>query len=302
VNTLYLFGLIPVSATGFFGALALIFGLLVGSFLNVCIARMPEDRSVSHPPSHCPSCGSGIRPYDNIPIVSWLLLRGKCRDCQNPISSLYPTIELLTGLIAWLLYRSLIPNVEALDGAHAVAFFFYFSLAAMLIAESFIDIRHYIIPDELSIYAVPYAIGGIALLDWMDYPFSIGAALPMWQYSVLGALFGGGLLLGVALIWRLLRGYDGMGMGDVKLLALIGAVVGPFPGLVFILLLSATSAVLVGLPLSIMSGRGLRSTALPFGPFLALAAILWMLHGPEIVTAYASMMQQIYPGSVVVFG
>lgn len=293
-----------MSALTFFGVYALVFGLLVGSFLNVCIARMPEDRSVVHPPSHCPSCGAGIKPYDNIPVVSWLLLRGKCRACQSPISSLYPTIELLTGLVAWLLFRRLIPDASALDWAHGAAFLFYFLLAAMLIAESYIDIKHYIIPDEFSIYAVPFAIGGIALLEWMEYPFLLPyadhLALPHWQLSVLGALIGGGLLLSVGWFWRVVRRIEGMGMGDVKLLALIGAAVGPFPGLVFVLMISAVSAIVVGLPLGIAAGRGWKY-ALPFGPFLALAAILWMLHGPELMAAYAAVLQRLYPGAGLIF-
>ena len=94
---------------GIYSVFSLIFGLLVGSFLNVCISRMPEDRSVVHPPSHCPSCGHNIRPYDNIPVLSWILLRGRCRDCRAAISSLYPTIELLTGLLAWLLFAAYCP-------------------------------------------------------------------------------------------------------------------------------------------------------------------------------------------------
>lgn len=302
MNTVYLFGVIPVSTMGFFGTVAAVFGLLVGSFLNVCIARMPEDRSVSYPPSHCPSCGNGIRPIDNIPVVSWLLLRGRCRSCANPISVLYPIIEVLTALVAWLLFCRLVPGVEALDVPHAVAFGFYFAIAAMLIAESYIDIRHSIIPDQFSIYAVPFAIGGIALLEWLEYPFLLpflmDPALAAWQISVLGALCGGGLLLSVGLFWKLVRGYEGMGMGDVKLLALIGAVVGPFPGLVFVLMVSALSAIVVGVPLGLAAGRGWRY-ALPFGPFLALAAMLWMLHGPEFLTVYLAWMQRLYPGAAL---
>jgi leader peptidase (prepilin peptidase)/N-methyltransferase len=293
-----------VSVLTFFGAYALIFGLLVGSFLNVCIARMPEDRSVVHPPSHCPSCGAGIKPYDNIPVISWVLLRGRCRSCGNRISVLYPVVELLTGLVAWLLFQRLIPAEASLDLAHGAAFVFYFSIAAMLIAESYIDIRHYIIPDELSIYAVPYAVGGIALLDWLGYPFLLPMGelmpLPAWQLSVLGALAGGGVLFAVGLFWRLVRGYEGMGMGDVKLLALIGAVVGPFPGLVFVMMGSAMLAIIVGVPLGIVAGRGWRY-ALPFGPFLALAAILWMLHGPELVEVYLGALQRMYPAGGLIF-
>lgn len=277
-----------MSPLAFFGLFAFLFGLCVGSFLNVCIARMPEDRSIVYPASHCPHCGHTIRPYDNIPVLSWLWLRARCRDCKTPISSLYPTIELLTGIIAWLLFQSIVPDLGALDLAHGVAWAFFFSIAAMLIAESYIDIRHFIIPDEFSIYAVPYAIGGMALLSWLGYPEALS-----WQLSLLGAFFGGGSLALLTVLWSLLRRYEGMGWGDVKLLALIGAIVGPLPGLFFVLIVSSITGIIVGIPLGILSGRGLRH-ALPFGPFLALAAIVWMLDGPHLMNLYMPSAQFVF--------
>ena len=268
-----------MSPLAFFGFFAFLFGLAVGSFLNVCIARMPEDRSIVHPPSHCPHCGHNIRPYDNIPVLSWaLLLRGRCRDYKTPISSLYPTIELLTGLIAWLLFQRIVPDLLSLDLAHGAAWAFSFSIAAMLIAEAYIDIRHYIIPDELSIYAVPYAVGGAALLGWLGYD---GVS---WQYAVLGAFFGGGSLAAVTLGWMIVRRYEGMGWGDVKLMALIGAVVG-LPGLVFVYICAALAGIIVTVPVGLVFRRSLH-IAMPFGPFLAFAAIVWMLHGPELMQHY----------------
>jgi leader peptidase (prepilin peptidase)/N-methyltransferase len=270
-----------------YAVMALVFGLLVGSFLNVCISRMPEDRSVVHPPSHCPSCGHGIRPYDNIPVVSWLLLRGRCRDCGTAISSLYPTIELLTGLLAWLLFRRILPDPAHLDLAHAAGFLFTFSIAAMLLAQSYIDLKHYIIPDELSIYAVPYAVAAAAGLTWLGYPDAL-----TWRASVLGAFFGGGLLLSLALFWKLVRRIDSMGMGDIKLLALIGAALGPWPALPFVMFGSAFLTLLIGLPIGRLAGRG-WNFALPYGPFLGLASILWMLHGPELVGRYYPGWEQV---------
>jgi leader peptidase (prepilin peptidase) / N-methyltransferase len=276
-----------------YSVFALVFGLLVGSFLNVCIARMPEDRSVVHPPSHCPSCGHGIRPTDNIPVLSWLLLRGKCRDCGATISSLYPTIELLTGLVAWLLFRRILPDPSHLDLAHGAAFVFTFSIAAMMIAQSFIDLKHYIIPDEFSLYAVPYAVAAAFGLTWLGYPEALS-----WRASVLGAFFGGGVLLSIAMFWKLVRRIDSMGMGDVKLLALIGAVLGPWPALPFVMFGSVFLALLIALPIGWLKTRRFNF-ALPFGPFLGLASILWMLHGTELVDMY-------YPGwrevSQVFFG
>ncbi len=273
----------------YYSVFALIFGLLVGSFLNVCIARMPEDRSVVHPPSHCPSCGHAIRPYDNIPVISWLILRAKCRDCGTGISSLYPTIELLTGLLAWLVFRAVIPGPEHLDLAHGVAFFFYFSFVAMMIAQSYIDIRHYIIPDEFSIYAVPYAVGGMALLTKLGYPGALS-----WQMSVLGAFFGGGSLGLVMLAYWLLRRREGMGLGDIKLMALIGAMVGAGPGLLFVIFAASIFGVMVGIPVAVLAGRGWRH-ALPFGPFLGLAAVIWLLHGGVLLERYMPGLDLLFP-------
>ena len=259
-----------------FSIFALLFGLLVGSFLNVVICRLPEDRSIVFPASHCPSCGTNIRPYDNIPVLSWLLLRGKCRDCKSPISSLYPTIEMLTGVLAWLWYMQVFQNPSDLGKIENIlGFLFYFAFIAALIAESYIDIRHYIIPDQLSIYAVPFAILGMAGLSHLGFAQAIS-----WQESILGAFFGGGSLAAIAFLWRIIRRYEGMGFGDVKLLALIGAMLGTWPALFFVIIISSISASVLVL-LGTLWGRGLR-VAIPYGPFLALASVVWLLHGPQM--------------------
>jgi leader peptidase (prepilin peptidase)/N-methyltransferase len=260
-----------------YGGVVFAVGLLVGSFLNVCIARMPEDRSVVSPPSHCPACGKGIRPYDNIPVISWLLLRGRCRDCRTPISSLYPTVELLTGCVSWLLWRRLVDSPADLDGAHVAAWGVHFGFAAMLVALTFVDLRHYIIPDEFSIYAVPFGVGASLLLTWLGYPLAIG-----WKQSVLGAALGGGLLVGVMLVFYLLTRRDGMGMGDVKLLAMIGAFLGAWPAVPFVIFVSSLIGAGVGVPLALSRGLGVRAQV-PFGPFLSLAALIYILHGPELI-------------------
>jgi leader peptidase (prepilin peptidase)/N-methyltransferase len=261
-------------------AVATVLGAVVGSFLNVCIARMPHDQSVVHPPSRCPSCGAGVRPRDNIPVLSWFILRGKCRDCTHPISPIYPAVELLTAMVAWLLFRRFVPTAADVDAAHLAAFGVYLVFAAMLIASTFIDVRHYIIPDELSIYAVPVGVAACALLTHLGYP---GA--PTWREAVLGAFFGGGSLAAVMGLYWLVRRREGMGMGDVKLLAMLGAFLGPWPALPFILFVSSATGALVGIPMAMTKGRGL-STALPFGPFLALAALLYLFHGPQWVARW----------------
>lgn len=266
----------PDIALNIFAGFAMVFGLLVGSFLNVVIARLPKEQSIVYPGSHCPHCGNPVRAYDNIPVISWLILRAKCRDCGSSISSLYPTIELMMGCVALLLFYQIFPSVYVFSTGNILAFLLYFFFLSALVAESFIDIKYYIIPDSLSIYAAPFAIGGMWLLGYLGSSHGIS-----WQESVLGAFFGGGTLAGVALVWWLIRRYEGMGWGDVKLLLLIGAMVGPWPALPFIFMCSAVSAILVGVPVSLLQGKGLKA-ALPFGPFLAFASIIWVFHGNEV--------------------
>ena len=267
---------------------ALILGLLIGSFLNVVILRLPKAQSLAYPGSHCTSCGTPIRAYDNIPVLSWLILRGKCRACKSPISSLYPTIELLMGLLSVLIFLRVIPDASYLTWVNGGAFVLYLAFVAMLVAETFIDIRYFIIPDELSIYPVPLAILAAYGLAQGGYAEAIG-----WKASVLGAFFGGGILVLIAVVWWLLRRIEGMGLGDAKLLALIGAVLGPWPALPFILFISACSAMLVMIPFLLWKGKGFRY-ALPFGPFLAFAAVVWVLHGQELVRFWL-------PGAELIF-
>lgn len=268
------------SLYGVLGGFALVLGLLVGSFLNVCIARMPENRSVVWPPSACPACGHGIRPYDNIPVLSWLILRARCRDCGTPISSLYPTVEALMGLVSLLLFWRFVPGPEAMDLAHGATFGLYFVFAAMLVAQTYIDIKHFIVPDEFSIYAVPVGVAGCALLTWLGAP-----DVPTWRASVVGALVGGGGLGLVAGVYWLIRREEGMGLGDVKLLAMIGAFLGPLPPLLVVVLVASLSGALVGGALMLARRGGLRM-AVPFGPFLALGALTYVLHGEAIVARF----------------
>lgn len=265
------------------------FGLVIGSFLNVCIARMPEDRSVVSPGSACPSCGHAITPRDNIPVLSWLLLRGRCRGCGSRISGMYPAIELLTGLLAWLLFRRLVPDAGALDLPHLAGFAVMLVFVGMLIAGAYIDVRHSILPDELTIYAVPVGVLLSALLHHLGHPNA-----PSWQQSVLGALLGAAVLLVPMGVYWLLRRQEGMGFGDVKLLAMMGAFLGPLPAIPFILFFAATVGSLVGVPMALLRGRGLQ-LSLPFGPFLAFAAIVWLLHGPEL-------LQRAFPGLGMLLG
>lgn len=256
-----------------------VFGLLFGSFLNVCILRMPEDRSVVWPGSACPTCGTAIRPYDNVPVLAWLWLGGKCRDCRTPISALYPTVEALFGVLTLLLFRRVVPDLGWLDLPHLAAFAWYFWLLFALVGLTFVDLRHYIIPDPFSIYSVPVGVGGAWLLGWLGY---VGA--PTWQQSAVGAVAGGGVLLLVMGAYYLIRHEEGMGMGDAKLLALLGAYFGLYPGTMYVLVLAAVAGSIVGGLTLLLARKGFR-TPIPFGPYLALAALVWMFFGEAIYGA-----------------
>lgn len=264
-----------------------VFGLLFGSFLNVCIARMPEDRSVVYPGSACPKCGTAIQPYDNVPVLAWLWLRGRCRACKSPISGLYPTIELLFGVLCVLLFRRVIPDLAAFDTPHLVALVWYGWLLFALLGLTLIDLRHLIIPDEFSLYTVPVGILGALLLGHLGY-----TAVPTWQGSVAGAAIGGGSLGLLALGYWTVRREVGMGMGDIKLLAAFGAYFGPL-ALFPILMLASVVGSVVGLGLALAKGTGLRH-GLPFGPFLALGAGVWLYAGPWLEPAIVLRFAPLY--------
>jgi len=272
VNTLYLI------LQGF----ALSLGLALGSFLNVCIARMPEDRSVSHPPSHCPKCGHQIRWYENIPVLSWAALGAKCSGCKTSISALYPIIELLVGVLTLLLFRHIVPGWESLlTGWGDVAVWLFYTLFVfMLVGITFIDLRHYIIPDEFSIYAAPFGVAGCALLGWAGY-----SGAPTWQQSIVGALVGGGSLWLVMFAYKVIRREDGMGLGDVKLLAMMGAFLGALPAIPFIVLISSVLGSVVGVAMIVAQGRGFQAQV-PFGPFLSVGAILYLFFGDVIIARW----------------
>ncbi len=267
---------------------AFLVSLCVGSFLNVCIARMPEDRSVVSPGSHCPSCGYVLRWYDNIPVLSWLMLRAKCRSCSLPISPLYPAIELLVGLLGLLLWRKLVgPVEEGLSLPDVAAWVVYLGFISMLVASTYIDLRHYIIPDEFSIYAAPVGILAVVGLGWLGFDgVGTGSHLALsWQQSVVGALVGGGSLLSVWALWRLLRGIDAMGFGDIKLMAMMGAFLGALPAMLFIILFACIAGTAVGIPMMIKQRKGLK-LMLPFGPFLAAGGVIYVYFGADLVQRY----------------
>jgi leader peptidase (prepilin peptidase)/N-methyltransferase len=236
---------------GLIPAAAFLVGACMGSFLNVVIHRLPRGESIVSPGSRCPACGRGIRAWENVPIVSFLALRGRCAGCGASISWRYPSVELLTAAgyaaIVW----------HAGIGWQVVQDLLFFSL---LVPIAFIDIDHRIIPDELS-------LGGLAA--GMLFSFLPDAD---WKGSLAGVLLGGGILYGTAFLYEKVRGVEGMGGGDIKLIAMIGAFLG-WRGVVATIFLGALLGAAGGLLAMRKGGEGLK-TAIPFGPYLCAAALL----------------------------
>ncbi len=251
----------------YFFILSFLFGAVIGSFLNVCIYRMPREESVVSPPSHCPSCDYRIRWYDNIPLVSYLLLGGKCRGCRAKISLQYPLVELLNGLLTLALFMRYGPTL-----AFAVLFLF----CSALVVITFIDIEHQIIPDEIS-------LSGIVL----GFVFSFFLAGHSWLNSLLGIVLGGGSLLLVASGYHWLTGKEGMGGGDIKLLAMMGAFLG-WKSIPFIIFASSLIGSLIGVSLMVIQKKDSK-LAIPFGPYLAFAAVLYIFYGPQLIHWYLTL-------------
>lgn len=252
----------------FVEAFTFIFGLCIGSFLNVCIYRLPASKSISHPRSSCTSCNELIPFYDNIPVLSYLLLRGRCRFCREPISLRYPVIELLTGMFALITFLKYGLSLEAL---------IYFIYIAALLVITFIDIDHQIIPDVISLPGIPlffFASFGLSQINYLD--------------SLIGILVGGGSLFVVAWTYSLITKKEGMGGGDIKLLAMIGAVIG-WKGVLFTIFVASAIGTLSGLLVMLKSRKGMK-LKIPFGPFLAIGGIAYIFFGPQLIRWYFQLL------------
>jgi leader peptidase (prepilin peptidase)/N-methyltransferase len=241
-----------------------IFGTIVGSFLNVCIYRLPAHQSVVIPSSHCPFCKQPIAFYDNFPILSFIILRGKCRGCKASISYQYPLVEFLAGLLSLILIEKC-----GLSLNYAV----YFIFSAALLAVTFIDLEHKIIPDSISLPGIIFGL--LASLFLPDLTF---------LDSLIGTVAGGGSLLLVAGGYYLFTKNEGMGLGDVKLLAMMGAFLG-WKSILFIIMVGSLSGALVGITVMLLKNKD-RKYAIPFGPFLSLGALSYLLYGQEIIYWY----------------
>jgi leader peptidase (prepilin peptidase)/N-methyltransferase len=266
-----------------------LFGLIIGSFLNVCILRIPGGKSIVLPASACPKCGAPIRPYDNIPVLSWLMLRGKCRACKTPISPMYPIVELLTGLLFLACLAAFGLTPEALKWA---------AFAAIMVVLVFTDLRERVLPDVVnftgfgiglafSLFTKP--IDGTAL--WIaNHMFDFPPPAPVLSFvdAILGAALGSGLLWIVSEGYFRLRGREGMGLGDVKMMLMAGA----FLGVKRVLLTIFVGAVLgsvLGLLFILVRRKG-SDYELPFGTFLGAAALLVVFYGTPAVNWYQSLL------------
>jgi leader peptidase (prepilin peptidase)/N-methyltransferase len=279
----------------FFVAFVGTIGALIGSFLNVVIHRLPLEESIVFPNSRCPSCGTAIKPYDNIPVVSFLLLRGKCRSCKTKISARYPAVEAMTAslFIAVILCRGI-----------SLALPLDLILTAALIALVFIDAEHMILPNAITYpgimfalfarVAVPYLAGPSYFDDLPGLLATVCQGWPSWAASLagagLGALAGGGSLWLMGWCWERLRGVEAMGLGDVKMMFMVGAYLGWRLAILTIFIAVLTGS-LTGVALMLRNRERNLQMLLPFGIFLGIGAIASLLVGTRIVTWYLSQFQ-----------
>jgi len=251
---------------------AAVFGLLIGSFLNVCIYRIPRNLSIVFPSSRCTSCNNAIRAWDNIPVISYLLLGGRCRNCKAKISIKYPLVETLNAfLYAAVVWRYGIGWDSAV----------YAVFCSSLVVITFIDLEFQIIPDRITLAGIPIGLvaGSLILPD----PFLRAENLG-YIASLVGALSGFLFFFLIAeLSYRLLR-QEGMGGGDIKMMAMVGALMG-WKSVLLTTFLGSLSGSLIGIVLILFKGRG-RKTKIPFGPFLALGALITLFFGQEILLWY----------------
>jgi leader peptidase (prepilin peptidase) / N-methyltransferase len=256
------FSLLPPYIT--LSVFAFVFGSLVGSFLNVCICRLPKKESVVFPPSHCTKCDYKIRWYDNVPILSYLWLRGKCRSCGESISPQYPLVELLNGALTLALFLRF-----GLSLPFAVLFLF----CSALVVITFIDLEHKIIPDVITLPGIVVGFAASFLFPHFG-----------WLNSLIGILVGGGSLLLVGYLYELIAKKEGMGGGDIKLLAMMGAFFG-WKAVLFIIFVASLVGSVIGIAVMLVQKKD-STFAIPFGPFLSSAAIIYLFFGNRIIFWY----------------
>ncbi|MBA4348695.1 MAG: prepilin peptidase [Thermodesulfovibrio sp.] len=258
-----------------FELIFLIFGLIVGSFLNVCIYRIPRNISIISPSSSCPSCGTLIKPQDNIPLISYLILKGRCKKCGGKISMRYPLVELLNGILYWSVFKYFGMGWHLL---------FLFAFVSAMIVIIFIDSEFQLIPDLITIPGFVIGILGASFIipdpfvHSSFYPFT-GISIVGFLNSAAGMLLGGGLFYLIAVVSK-----GGMGGGDIKMMAMVGAFMG-WKAVLLTTFIGSLTGSLVGIFLMVFKGKD-RKTKIPFGPFLSLGAIITLFFGGSILRWY----------------
>ncbi|MGH9929470.1 MAG: prepilin peptidase [Pyrinomonadaceae bacterium] len=272
-----------------------IFGAIIGSFVNVVIHRLPREESIVLPSSRCPACGAVIAFYDNVPVLSYLMLGARCRACKVRISARYPAVEALTALL-WV-------AVVWHDGL-SLALPFDLIFVTAITALIFIDAEHMILPNAITYPGIAFALIARVALPFLmgqphfdDLPMLLGgvlAGMPIWGASLVGALMGalagGGSLWLMGWIWEKLRGIEAMGLGDVKMMFMVGAYLG-WRLTILNILLGVFSGSLIGIALMLRQGKRDMKMLLPFGVFLGIGAIVSLLFGSQIVEWYAGQFR-----------
>jgi len=249
-------------------------GLVLGSFLNVCIHRLPAGESVVRPRSRCARCHAAIRWYDNLPVLSWILLRARCRDCAAPISARYPAVEILSAASLVGLWSYLGSGIGFLIAA---------AFALAMVVLFFTDYDERLLPDTVTLSGFAT---GLAVAWWNPF-LSASSGRRVWL-ALSGAALGAGMLWAVGAVYEKLRGVEAMGFGDIKMMAMVGAFAGPV-GAIFAVFAASVVGALVGVALIPLRGGTLRD-ALPFGCFLAPASLVALLWGGSLAEAYARLV------------
>lgn len=264
-----------------------VFGALIGSFLNVVIHRVPREESIAFPASHCPSCGTAIRPYDNIPVVSWAVLRGRCRSCRTPISARYPAVELLTAVLFALTFWFH-------SGGLTLSLPFDLAFVAAILALIFIDAEHMLLPNVITYPGFALALVARAVVPNLYGVTSLGGTqtqLRPWLVSLggalLGALVGGGFLWLVGFIWERWRGVEAMGLGDVKMMFMVGAFLG-WPLTLLTIFVGVLTGSFAGVAVMMRSKERDMQMMLPFGIFLGAGALVSLFFGATIIDWYVA--------------
>ncbi|MCD6460615.1 prepilin peptidase [bacterium] len=256
-------------------------GLAIGSFLNVCIYRIPAEKSIVKPRSKCPNCDNLIAWYDNIPVLSYIFLGGKCRHCKQKISLIYPTIEIIYAVMICHIYIHFFNSELRL---YYVAYYGF--LIACLLAATVIDLKFYIIPDEINLAGIVFAVVGAVI-----FPSLVGesTAYKGLLHSLIGMGVGFGALRFVVWIGGILFRKEAMGLGDPKFLAMIGAFLG-FKSVLLIIFISSVLGTLIGGSFILFIRKNKSNTVIPYGPFLALAAYICLFYGNFIITWYVNLI------------